>query len=104
MGKHYLALTTFCLGLLLNGGQVSTGLTEQTTTSSAVASSDVDAVRSRYTLSVLPTDPDKIDDLRALSSRYSNSLQSDGRWLDIQYDNDDPRNGKLLNISTELWF
>ena len=59
-------------------------------TSPGSVPSDIDTIRSRYVLSVLPTNAAQIAHLRELSSEYANSLQPDGEWTDIAY-NDNSR-------------
>lgn len=44
-------------------------------------------IQNRYVLSVLPTNPDQISRLRAMSAQYAANLESDGNWTDIPYGN-----------------
>jgi hypothetical protein len=46
---------------------------------------DIDIVRNRYVLSVLPVDSSAVEYLRADSARYAAALQPDGSWSDINY-------------------
>jgi chondroitin AC lyase len=49
------------------------------------ATSEVELIRRRYVLSLLPTDPRSIQSLRSLSAAYAGSLTPAGSWTDIDY-------------------
>jgi chondroitin AC lyase len=82
---YRLTLAVLNCGLLAHAAVASTRAADLSMAGSDAAVSDLDTIRSRFAMSVLPTDPIQTNRLHTLSSRYSSSLQLNGSWSDINY-------------------
>jgi chondroitin AC lyase len=83
---YYIMLLSSLLMVRVTQGEAGAGA-QQTTIAGTL--NDIAEIQSRYAASVLPTSSEQMNYLRNLSAQYANSLQPDGEWPDIQYQNDD---------------
>jgi chondroitin AC lyase len=77
-------LTVTCIPILL--ACLIAHVASASTIAAGSVSSDIVTIRNRYALSVLPTDHRQIIRVHALGAKYASSLQSNGSWSDINYD------------------
>ena len=73
----------FSCGMLSLCAEV--GFSDQRIASAADAHSEVELIRRRYVLSVLPADPAAEELLRKLTATYAESLRPSGNWADVDY-------------------
>lgn len=57
--------------------------------SNAPAVSEISLLQQRYVASLLPSDPEAIEQLREQSFKYAESIRADGTWSDISYGSDE---------------